>query len=261
MRTRSASTGTARHAARRNLRQKVGRRQAARLYAEDDDVGVHFGRVEGDARNLCQFAREYLRIVVIDLETFRTIFERNQPRSREHSCLAHTAAEHFPDRPASLDEIAAADDHRSHWRAEPFAQAELHRIEFSRHRRDVLVQIRRRVEHPGAVKMHMNALLVRAVADVLDDARAVNGAAGHVDGVLEADEGRLGTVVHLRSDRGRDRAPRQHAIFAVDHTREHAGERRQRAHLVVVDVAVGLADDFLPGPRLRHDARQVPHRT
>ena len=37
-------------------------------------------------------------------------------------------------------------------------------------------------------------------------------------------------------------------------------ERRERAHLVVVDVAVGLADHFLARPRLRDDGREVAHR-
>ena len=101
--------------------------------------------------------RENLRVVVIVLQTLRAFLERDEPGRREHARLAHAAAEHLPDRPAALDELAAADDHRSDRRAKPFAEAELHGIEFPRHRRNVLVQIGRRVEHPRAVEVHVNA--------------------------------------------------------------------------------------------------------
>ena len=90
---------------------------------------------------------------------------------------------------------------------------------------------------------------------------AVDRTARHVHGVLEADERGLRTVVHLGTNGRRDGVPRQHAVFAVDHARQHAGKRRQRAHFVVINVAVGLADDFLSGPRLRHHTRQVAHRS
>ena len=95
------------------------------------------------------FRGENLRVVVIDLQPLGAILERDDPSRREHARLSHAAAEHLADRAAALDEVAAADDHRSDRSAKPFAEAELHGVEFPRHGRHGLVQIGRRVEYPA----------------------------------------------------------------------------------------------------------------
>ena len=204
---------------------------------------------------------EDLRVVVILVQPRRAVLECDEAGRREHADLAHASAKHLPDRPAALDELAAADDHRPDGRAKTFAEAELHGVEFLGHLRDVLLQVRRRVEDSRPIEMHLNAGIVRAVADVVRKAGWIDGSTGHVHGVLETNQGGLRTVVHLRSDRRRDRLPRQQPVLAVHDARKHAGERSECAHFVVVDMAVGLANHFLAVPRVRHDTGQIPHRS
>src|SRR6187402_1170559 len=99
-----------------------------------------------------------------------------------------------------------------------------------------------------------------AIADLVDDRCGIYRPTGHVDGVFEADERRLRAVIDLGTDRRGNGAPRQHAVLTIDDAGKYACERCERPHLVVVDVAVCLAYDFLARPRLSHDAGEVAHR-
>ena len=99
----------------------------------------------------------------------RTFFERDEAGRGKHARLPHAAAQHFANRTTPFDEVAAADNHGSHWRAQPFAQAELHRVHVARHRRHTFAQVCCGIEDASAVEMHMNPLFVRALADLVDD--------------------------------------------------------------------------------------------
>ena len=167
MRTRSLSTGTASTSQCREMREKVGGCEPARPHAEDHDVGLHVRRIECDAGDARKPLRQHLRVVVILLQSGRTVLERDEPGGGEDAGLAHASAEHLSNRPATLDELTAADNHRPHGSAEPFAETELHGVELPRHVCDVLLQIRRSIEDPCAVEVHMNAGTVRAIADVV----------------------------------------------------------------------------------------------
>src|SRR5262245_13166931 len=138
---------------------------------------------------------------MIRLESPGTRLEGDEAGCGKHPRLPHAASEHLADRATALDEVARTENQRSDWGAQALAEAELDRVEVPRHVRHFFLQGGCRIEHACAVEMNVNALLMRAVADLVGNSGGKHGAAGHVGGVLEADEARLRAVVDLRPNR------------------------------------------------------------
>ena len=169
MRMRCVSTGTASTPAAAIFARNSADVSPRGFHAEDDDIGLYFGRIEGNAAGQRQLFSQQPRIVVILPQPFRTLFERDKAGRGKDSRLPHAAAQHFADRTAAFDEVASADNHGAHWRAQPLAEAELHRVHVAGHRCHVFVQVGCGIEDASAVEMHMNLLLMRALAYLVDD--------------------------------------------------------------------------------------------
>ena len=83
-----------------------------------------------------------------------------------------------------IDKVFRAHDHRSHRRPQPFAETELHRIEFLRHFGDVLAEVHRGVEDARAVQVDLESGFVSALADFVCNDRGIDGPAGRIVRVL-----------------------------------------------------------------------------
>src|SRR5439155_6714283 len=118
-----------------------------------------------------------------------TFFQSNESGRRQNTRLTHASPQHLPNAAASFDELPAANDHRAHGRAEPFAQTELNGIEFSRHIHDVFAKISRGIEDSRAVQVNADSGVMRAVANLFRDLRRINGTTGHVVRIFQSDKG------------------------------------------------------------------------
>ena len=79
--------------------------------------------------------------------------------------------------------------------------------------------------------------------------------------VLQTDEPRARRVVIVNGPNAVDELlERQHAAVAFDRLRRHAEELAVRALLVVVDVAIGFAEEFVARPAVDADPELVAHR-
>ena len=97
-------------------------------------------------------------------------------------------------------------------------------------------------------------------ADRLDLLQRIDPAAAAVVRVFQADQARPDQVVVVRPDLVGQLAHVEDAVVAVERAAGDAAEHGGAAGLVVVDVAVGVAEQLVAGLRVDLDADLVGHR-
>ena len=95
------------HLAGRAARHQL-RRRPRRGHLEDDDVGLHAGQVDGDARQLARCPRRARRAlrVVLGEPVHHGARARTRPAAARTPDLPHAAAEHLAHAPRAHDEVA-----------------------------------------------------------------------------------------------------------------------------------------------------------
>ncbi len=93
---------------------------------------------------------------------FRSFFERDQSSRSQHAHLPHAAAQCFAENPRPRNQFRRTHQHRSHRRAQPFRQAEHHRIEAARQRLYVDAQRHSRIEDARAVEVQWKLVRLRS---------------------------------------------------------------------------------------------------
>src|SRR5439155_1763355 len=106
-----------------------------------------------------------------------------------------------------------------------------------------------RVEEPRTVEMNGGAGRMRDLGDRGDRLRRAARSAMPIVRVLDADERRPRQVDVRGADALADLVRCEEPTLGLDGPHLHAAERRGTRDLVVVDVAVEIADDFLAGAR------------
>ena len=177
------------HAARLQPLADFRCRHAGAGHIENHDIGLDLVR-DRDAVNPRQRLREKPRVLVVLAESRRMLLERNQSRRREHTGLAHAAAQPLAIESPARHRLGASDQQGPDRRAQTLRQAEHHCIGFRGNFVHRTVQMRRRVENPRAVQMHLEPALMRAVADLVEHFGRIHRAARQIVRVLEFDESR-----------------------------------------------------------------------
>src|SRR5467141_2346817 len=75
-------------------------------------------------------------------------------RRSDYPRLSHASAEHFPVDAPLFDERVRTRNHRSHRSAQSLRQTEHHRIDASRHLRDVISERCSRIKNARTVQVH-----------------------------------------------------------------------------------------------------------
>jgi hypothetical protein len=94
-------------------------------------------------------------------KTFDHLFQRDNPRSRYDSGLAHSAAQHFPDPAGARDEFFVAADQGADGRGETLREADVYGIDSPGQFPDVYPEGDCGIEDPGAVEVDGNAAALR----------------------------------------------------------------------------------------------------
>src|SRR6266478_673634 len=197
---------------------------------KDHNVRTNLFGIDSQPRNFRDAFRQPPGILLIDVQSRRRLFQRNQARRSNHARLTHASTEHFPVHPPLLDERHSSRNHRSQRSAQSLRQTKHHRIHFSRHLRDVFSKRRRIHRSPR-----------------------------HVRRVFQAHQRGLRVVINLRPDDRLDLLPRQNPVLAQGHSRHAAGNRRHRSQLIQIHVASLFANHFVAVMRPHFDANEIPH--
>ena len=128
----------------------------------------------------------------------------NESRRGEDADLAHAAAEHLAVDAGAFDEFAGTDDHGADGSTEAFGKTEHDGIAFPGHVGDVVVESDSGIEDAGSIEVNFQAEGVSLIANFVDAIGGINGAAGHVAGIFQADERGLGVVINLGANGGLD---------------------------------------------------------
>jgi len=78
---------------------------------EDQNIRANFGCVEAQTRSVGYRFGEQLGVLVVDMQTLRRFFQRQQSGRRAHTGLTHAAAKHFAVDAAFFDEFARTSNH------------------------------------------------------------------------------------------------------------------------------------------------------
>ncbi len=166
-----------------------------------------FRRSTLDAWESRQALGQVARVGVIFVQTRGRILQSDQSRGGQHADLAHPAAEELAIHARFFDELARADQHGTNRRAESFREAKHHGVEFARQFGDGVPQRRGCIENARAVKMHRQAGVVGAIANILRHIRRIDRAARHIVRTLQADQRGLRAVIDVRPDQRLDPLP------------------------------------------------------
>ncbi len=173
--------------------------------------------------------RELLRILMINGEALRRLFESNSARCGEDPHLTHAAAKHFAIDAGFFDERVRADNHRTYGRAKTFRKAEHDGIDVTRDLRNGNAERDGRVEDACSVQVNFQSDGMGVIADVADLGGSVERSAGHIVRVFEADERGLRVVINLWTNNGFDLSPGEDAVFAECNTWHAASDRGHRS--------------------------------
>ncbi len=226
---------------------------------EDDDVGLDGFEINGGAGVGSDGFREEAGVGVVLGEEGGGLFEGDEAGCGDDAGLAHASAEGLAVDAGLFDVLSGADEDGADGGSEAFGEAEVYGVEAAGELGHGEIEGRGGVEDAGSVEVDGEAGFGGSGPDLLHGGERGDGAAGHVVGVFEADEGGLGAVVDLRADGGGDDGPGEDAAFGGDGAALAAGEGGGHGHLPVEDVGAGLADDLLAVLGVDADGDLVAH--
>src|SRR3989441_11195938 len=212
-----------------------------------DHVRLHRREIDVEPRQSLQAFGQAPGIDVILREAIDHFVQRAQPRSGQHTRLAHTAADHLAHPASALEELARARQHGPDRRTQSLGEAEHDGVHRTGELADVDPLRDGGIENPGAVQVNLQAGLMSHGAERLGLGRAQTGPTFAIVGVLEAEQ-RTAWLMDVRfPDDPRYLLRLEPAVLAVQRAQLHPADDGSSSDFVLKYVAIDFNDDLVAG--------------
>ena len=200
--------------------------------------------VNAQARYFAQTLSEQLRVTVVLDQAIGHFVKRDETGSGQDAGLPEAAPQGFPPPARPSNKIVIPSQHRTNRRAQPFGQAEGHRIG-SRHQLfHINGESGGRVEYPRAINVQDQPVSAGELPNLSSVFRGDRYAAGHVVRIFQRDQTRGRLVLVIRIDRLFEIAKAHGGVRLYrNRTWDETAELRHPALLIAKDVRCVADDD------------------
>ena len=229
--------------------------------SEEENVGVDLVGGQFEFVDGADAVGQTLGAGVIVGQSVDVMLQGEKRARGDNARLTHPPAEHLamPDR--LIDQLAGPGQRRADRGAEPFAEADAHRVEMLGPTRGFDAGGHHGVEQPGTVQVGRQSGVVGPTADLLDHRVRLDTSAAPVMGVFQTDGPGADQMRVVGADQTFKLFGTEDAVLSFDGSGGHAAKLGVSGLLVVEDVAAGLADHLVARLAVQPHADQVRHGT
>ncbi len=235
------------------------RRRQMRINVKDHDVRLDPRRRQFQTLDARDRRGELGRVGMVDRQTIDVMLQRVERRRGQHAGLTHAAPQQLAMSSGKLDELARTGERRSDRRPQPLAEADAHGVE-------VLGPIGQGnagghggIPEPSAVQVGGQPDGMTPIANVGNDVIGQHSAGAPIVRVLKADQPGAWKMIVLAANQTFELLASQDRFFASHRSHGQTAQLGVACLLVVVDVAVGLADDFVSWRAVESQSDLVGH--